>query len=275
MIAAKNIAQSYNLADMQYVNSNGFFDLDNMIQTPDSLSISYSPTTRSFNDASPTIIDNFPLADLSAMMFPNPDPLAYPTQQTDNNNVNFEALFKDMAQDAGSMNTFAGTMSMQNNPSGFIPPSSYMYQSSDNQMSQEGEVPLLGPMPMYMMQGGSITHDQPTPSSGGTASPNQYTINNQPQNSYDTPQITQRNGVYQSNHPRNIQLDSLLGNEEWNGLPADRIAGAGSFVNPQLGRVDGSFTGKQEQAAPSPEQNGQIQFGELAPGTHGWGLEGF
>jgi hypothetical protein len=292
MIAANNsIAQNYNLAELQYANSNGFFDMDSkMTHAPDPLSISFSPTTQSFNDSPPTMVDNFPLADLSAMMFPNPDPLAYPTQPTDSN-VNYEALFKDIPPNGGAMNTFPDTIMHQSSSaagnntgaSEFVPPSTFMYQSSNdpNNMSQDSDVPLLGPMPMYMMQGDSNTHNStPTSSnfSPSTSSSSYPSSSNGHQQQYGTPQHRnlQRNRVYPSGQPRNIQLDALLGNEEWNGLPADRVAGAGTYVNPQIGRGDGPFTGKPgvvPQAQPSV--NGQVQFGDLTPGLLGWGLEGF
>jgi len=152
-------------------------------------------------------------------------------------------------------------------------------------MSQDGEVPLLGPMPMYMMQGDSNTRNSNTPTSStfppATSSPlhSNSSINGHQNHPFGTPQHhnLQRNKLYSSNHPRNIQLDSLLGNEEWNGLPADRIPGAGAYVNPQSGAREGPFTGKIGGAAShvTTVANGQVQFGDLTPELLGWGLEGF
>ena len=281
--------QTLDMSDLQYADAHGFFDIRNQTLSPQVQSMPNFPRStqaESTFDASPQLPDNFPLADLSAMMFPNPDPFAYPNQAAANTELNYESLFKNMTTDSPA---FFPTVTMQqpdntngiSPPNGFMPPSStFMYNSTADPQSasQDGDVPLLGPMPMYMMQGDSNrpntnqqsshpnTNQRPD-STQSSASPQAQVAAAQQQQA----QQAIRNKYFPSGAPTNMNLDSLLGNEEWAGLPADR-APMGAFVSPAVTATDGAFRSRNPQV---PGSQQALQFGDLTPGMLGWGLEGF
>jgi hypothetical protein len=280
-------AQSFDLGDLQYANAHGFFDINQSYSnTPQQVA---PPTFSTQQDqtfsGSPSLPQsNFPLADLSAMMFPNPeDPFAYPSQSTD---MNYDLLMKSINR-AGTGNfPFSAPMDgdrLQRN--GFVPPSStFMFARSGEQQTptNDSDVQLLGPMPMYMMQGASNIDSPVTPSlqmSSGTGTATGSPVPaQQMQNGRN-----EHNVKFYSNGPPNVNLDSLLGGEEWTGLPADRSA-LNTFVsNNTVSMNDGMFRKRamiaqqqqQQHLQQQDQQQQSLQFQDLAPGVLGWGLEGF
>jgi hypothetical protein len=81
-----------------------------------------------------------------------------------------------------------------------------------------------------------------------------------------------------------MNLDQLLGGEEWAGLPADRtgagpnlnaFASPGPFTRRTLpGRGPGAAAAAAATASPGISAEG-LTFGDLTPGMLGWGLEGY
>lgn len=260
------LPQNFDLGDIQYADAHGFFDIRSpSLSSPSMQNFPPQVTpSKSTFDNSPQLPENFPLADLSAMMFPNPDPLAYPNQAGPNSDLNYESLFKNMTSANPSCSAMFPTPSLPQSSSdsaGFMPPSStFMYGTSSNTnqpFSQDGDVPLLGPMPMYMMQG-QPQSDQPDPAPSAVAQQQQA-------------QQAIRNKYFPSGPSANMNLDALLGNEEWAGLPAGRAPVAG-FVGTGVASTDGAFRSKNPQTQGN-EQG--VQFEDLTPGMLGWGLEGF
>lgn len=120
--------------------------------------IPLSPTVMtSFNDP------NMALPDLSSMMFPSPDPFAYPNQQADNFSNNKDFSF--FQQNNGSGESAHGGSSGNGNdafgtagaapgssaPANFVPSSAFIPRNTSH--SGEADLELFGPVPMYQMQG--------------------------------------------------------------------------------------------------------------------------
>jgi len=115
---------------------------------------------------------------------------------------------------------------------------------------------------MYMMQGDSRSRGAPpTPDAAAAHAAAQHQI---------------RSKYFPTGTPANMNLDALLGNEEWTGLPADRtpLEGGGSYVSPAIASTEGAFRSKNAQGQQGGNGAG-LQFGDLTPGMLGWGLEGF
>jgi hypothetical protein len=265
---------SYDMGDLQYASAHGFFDIgQNYQSTPDrTISATFSPQQDAFSQSPLISQSNFPLADLSSMMFPNPeDPFAYPSQSAE---FNYETLLKGTNGNDAINYPFAPPTEKEQLPrTGFIPPSStFMYAGgpSDQHMaSQYEDVPLLGPMPAYMMQG-SRNLDSPTTASLPISS--NPTANGSPSQQ----QMQNNDNKFFTNGVPNVNLDALLGGEEWNGLPADRNAMGSAFAS-SAPMNEGPFrkTGGASSAQRQPNQQSSVQFQDLAPGMLGWGLEGF
>jgi hypothetical protein len=140
--------------------------------------------------------------------------------------------------------------------------------SNDQTQSHEGDVQLLGPMPAYLMQGGPSAPQQLGTQTNGNSNANSYGFgSNQFQSGQSQPQIYATNAT-------NMDLDQLLGGEEWGG------AGLGS-MNAVLGGPTGTFTGKLAREAgtsstPStgPQSQG-VTFDDLNPGSLGWNLDNY
>ncbi|KAF2665000.1 hypothetical protein BT63DRAFT_417543 [Microthyrium microscopicum] len=296
--------QNFDLADLQYANAHGFYEP----------MATFSPSSQGPNTFtnSPTVPENYQpgLADLSAMMFPNPDPFAYPTNQPAGSDASFPAY---KALDSSSyvpyspstapnmrLHNLAGPHLNGSSSNSFVPPSStFMMHSGgpdSRSMDNEGDVALLGPMPMYLMQGDSYINGT------NTARPTTTTTNGTPITTTAQPvngsgatvipittggaqheaHVAMRNKYFPTGAPGPMDLDALLGNEEWAGLPADR---APMYVSPAVGAPEGAFRRKQilhaQNGSPSAlpvGQNGQgmgLQYDDLTPGMLGWGLEGF
>lgn len=221
-----------------------------------SLSSGISARQESFPTSPSNFADqSFPLADLSAMMFPSADPFAYPNQtaapaQTYNN------LLKNLGDDPSF--PFPATLDelrMQRDAGSntFVPPSSTFMFGDGNGMdgqSNDNEVQLLGPMPAYMMQGGAAPRNNENSSFG------------QMQQQYRGQTQSQMYG----NPATNMNLDQLLGSEEWagnNGLGsiASMLGSSGSFA-PKMAGGSSVMTGQD-----------RVSFDDLNPGSLGWNLD--
>jgi hypothetical protein len=241
-----------------------------------SLSSGISHRQESF-PASPTGFSdqNFPLADLSAMMFPSADPFAYPNQ-TAAPAQSYDELIKNLGNDPSfPYPSTLDDMRVQRDtgPSGFVPPSSTFVFSNENgndhNSHHEGDVQLLGPMPMYLMQGGpSVNQQREVRPNGNNGN---YTNNI---GHFQRPSQPQTYGPSAAN----VNLDQLLGGEEWAGMHADRnMANIGSMFTPSAISRDGTqpFTGKMAARDSTNSQDGPLSFDDLNPGVLGWNLDGY
>jgi hypothetical protein len=299
------------LGDLQYANAHGFFDLSTDFTVPNgttpSLSSGYSQQQDSVFSASPqqNINDqqSFPLADLSAMMFPSADPFAYPNQPSGTDQT-YDNLLKNLGNNPSfpfPAQLEALRMQRINGSSnGFVPPSSTFMFAATNGNEQhsphDADVQLLGPMPMYLMQGGSsqqhqqqnqqIQHDfaghaNNNPSSSTPPTPSIANTMQQPRTQAAT------NKYFPNTGPPNMNLDQLLGGEEWAGLPTDRTGpgpNINAFVSPGPftrrtvpGHGPGSVPATMNSAALGGDVSGVggLTFDDLTPSQLGWGLEGF
>jgi len=138
----------------------------------------------SFNDP------NHALPDLSSLMFPSDDPFQYPQQGQPLSNFDngmagqpgpdFTTIFP-----SASMPTSNPSASQQAPPrQSFIPPSSSFNPKGvpDTPNNGDTEVQLLGPMPMFMMQGGN--NQQQAHNFVGLPPNNNNINNNSQQNGY-------------------------------------------------------------------------------------------
>jgi hypothetical protein len=237
-----------------------FYDLAQSIpmeisSTP-SLSSGISARQESFPASPSTFPDqSFPLADLSAMMFPSTDPFAYPNQ-TAAPAQTYDNLLKNLGNDPSF--PFPATLEelrMQRDAGSntFVPPSStFMFNNGngmDGNQSNDNDVQLLGPMPAYMMQGGAAHRLHANASFG------------QMQQQYRGQEHSQIYG----NVAANVNLDQLLGSEEWVGN--NGLSSMASVLGPS-----GSFAGKTTGGLPMSGQD-RVSFDDLNPGSLGWNLD--
>jgi hypothetical protein len=248
-----------------------------------SLSSGISHRHESSFPASPSTLhdQNFPLADLSAMMFPSEDPFAYPNQ-TAAPAQSYDNLIKNLGNDPAF--PFPSSLDelrqqRESGATGFVPPSStFGFDETNNGNGNErngnhdSDVTLLGPMPMYLMQGGPSVSQQRNerPRSNGQTWGN---IGHIP-----IPVQTQTYGPSSAS----VNLDQLLGGEEWAGMHADRGMGnmSSSFTPSAIQRTGAQpFQPKMASRAPADTKytNGPegISFDDLNPGVLGWNLDGY
>ena len=156
-----------------------------------------APLVNAFTD--PTSL-NVPLADISTMMFPSADPMAYPIQpmttfeESHPQSFGFKHESPSMAQIAFQ----AAGDDMKPSPPAFSSPG----PMSNLRMAPrrpDNEVQLLGPMPMYLMQGAQQRGFHPPPTSAAPQMPLQDNTS--------------------------MNFDEIFGSEEW----------AQTFMDPQLG----------------------------------------
>jgi hypothetical protein len=242
-------------------SSASFYDLGQSMpmdtsSTP-SLSSGISARQESFPASPSTFADqSFPLADLSAMMFPSADPFAYPNQ-TAAPAQSYDNLLKNLGDDPSF--PFPATLDelrMQRDagPNTFVPPSSTFMSNYSNGMdgqSHDNDVQLLGPMPAYMMQGGAA-----------------------PRNNGNNPSFGQLHQQYRGqdqsqmygNAAANVNLDQLLGSEEWAGN--NGLTTMASMLGPS-----GSFGPKMASGPPVMTGQERVSFEDLNPGSLGWNLD--
>jgi hypothetical protein len=217
------------------------------------------------------------------MMFPTGDPFAYPNQGN-RTGESYDTVLKDI----GTNSSFEYS-TQRLNANGFMPPSStFMLGGADGVdqgLGQDSDVQLLGPMPMYLMQGGGPLQGQQQINNGynpnGMSSPTEAMVG---------PPLTlnlQSNGQRSNDSNKvfsnsNMNLDQLLGGEEWANLPAGRLAGPSSstnaFVSQSTESKGGPFTRKGVPGATvvsAPDDTTGLGFNDLTPSMLGWGLEGY
>ena len=123
--------------------------------------------------------------------------------------------------------------------------------------SADSDVPLLGPMPPYAMQG---SNQRGLQVNRNTTQSNAYFVDRPNPQHQETQQPQPQ--VDFSTLP-NMDLNELLGGEEWAGA-----ATVGGNFLPQLQQPAGS------NAMPAATED-TIQFDDLSPGTLGWRPEGY
>jgi hypothetical protein len=245
----------------------GCYDADQGFVTPapPSLASGFSLPAQNSYFPEPPFSSNptVPLADLSSMMFPNPDPFAYPNQQS-GADANYDVLLKNLQTNI----SFSGP---GDNVNGFVPPEQQQeaillqnprQHPQQQPFLQDADVHLLGPMPMYMMQGASIgtsyhVYEQminamSTPPAADS-SPLKDTLRpvtpqKQLKSQFNTLHANQDHCNHMPNNsnggPLNVNLDALLGGSEWAGLPADRSVMGGSIDTP-IHWAEGAFMNRQ------------------------------
>ncbi|KAF2433222.1 hypothetical protein EJ08DRAFT_647599 [Tothia fuscella] len=248
------------------------------VSTP-SLSSGISHRQESSFPASPSVLleQSFPLADLSAMMFPSEDPFAYPNQ-TAAPAQTYDDLIKHLGEDPAF--PFPSTLEelrqqrqiRQNN---FVPPSStFVFDNSnrngnDINGSQDSDVTLLGPMPMYLMQGNPSAPQQRAPQHNGYSYGNigHFPIPPQPQ-TYGPSSAS-------------MNLDQLMGGEEWAGMHADHGMGnlGSSFTPTAISRSGAQPFQSKAPTRGMPNMSNTdaegVSFDDLNPGVLGWNLDGY
>lgn len=170
-------------------------------------SSAYNPPSMSSAFADPSGM-NVPIADISTMMFPSADPLAYPNQpMTAFENKHPQAFDRTSGPpvSSGLVPQMSASMDLKGHPAMFAPTS--MPNGSGRQQT-DNEAQLFGPMPMYMMQGAQQYRGYP------------------PQPGMQMPGSS------------NVQFDELLNQEDW----------SQSFMDPALNMGNGrqappQFTG--------------------------------
>jgi hypothetical protein len=279
------------LGDLQYANAHGFFNVSpnfTVTTAPTPSLPGYSQQPESAFSTSPQSLNDqqsFPLADISAMMFSSADPFAYPNQPSGT-----DPSFDDLLKSLGSNPSFpfpaqleAFRMQRMNGANhDFVPPSSTFLFGTENapeNAAQETDVQLLGAMPMYLMQGGPQHSQQPQQSNNfahsmsSSPAPRSMPIRNQ--NNFHQPQSA-TNKYFPNANTSNMNLEQLLGGEEWAGLPADRTGAApniNAFASP------GPFPrrtlpSRGPGVAPATANSGIAAEG-MAFGDLTWGLEGY
>tara|TARA_R110002003_G_scaffold143_1_gene13208 strand:+ start:10019 stop:10921 length:903 start_codon:yes stop_codon:yes gene_type:complete len=141
--------------------------------------------------------------DISTIMFPSADPLAYPNQAMTTFESRHPQMFdRNTASPAVGMPQQLSSVDMKSHPTPFAPPGFGPPRRPDN------DVQLYGSMPMYLMQGAQTSRGYP-PHSG---SPNVHLPSN------------------------NLQFDDLLNQEEWTNTFLDPSMVLNNGQPPVVGR---------------------------------------
>jgi hypothetical protein len=112
----------------------------------------YNPSILSSSFADPSGM-NVPIADISTMMFPSTDPLAYPNQpMTAFENRHPQAFDRTSAPpvSSGLPHQMPSSMDIKGHPTMFAPTS---MPNGPGRPQNDNEAQLFGPVPMYLMQG--------------------------------------------------------------------------------------------------------------------------
>ena len=153
----------------------------------------YNPSVLSSSFADPSGM-NVPIADISTMMFPSTDPLAYPNQpMTAFENRHPQAFDRNSVPPVSSGHPLQipTSMDIKGHPPMFAPNS---MPNGQGRLQSDNEAQLFGPVPMYLMQGTQQYRDF-------------------------SPQL----GM-QMPGPNNVQFDELLNQGDW----------SQSFMDPAL-----------------------------------------
>lgn len=165
------------------------------IQQPSSV---YDSSVLSTSFADPSGM-NVPIADISTMMFPSTDPLAYPNQpMTAFENRHPQTFGRNNATPVSSGHPLQipTSVDIKGHATMFAPTS---MPSGQGRLQSDNEAQLFGPVPMYLMQG------------------SQQYRSYQPQLGMDIP------------GPNNVQFSELLNQEDW----------SQSFMDPALNMSNG------------------------------------
>lgn len=160
-----------------------------------------TPLSNSFTDPSGL---NIPISDISTMMFPSADPLAYPNPPMATFENKYSHAF-DRRLDSSSVVGSTSAIDMKPYPAIFAPSG----MPAGTLRRPESEAQLFGPMPVYLMQAAQAQRGHPLHS----GSPSMHHIPGQ-----------------------NMQFDELLNQEEWTqtfmnsgiGLPNSRTPFSGN-----------------------------------------------
>lgn len=171
-----------------------------------------TPLTNSFTDPNSM---NVPISDISTLMFPSQDPLAYPNQpMTTFENTHPQVFDRNTGTPvAGGLPHQMSGIDIKSHPAMFGPTS---MPTGPGRRMNDSEVQLFGPMPMYLMQGGQAHRGYP-PHAGAP----HMQVPGQP-----------------------MQFDDLLNHEEW----------AQTFLDPSLGLNNGRppFNGNAQYGQQGP-----------------------
>jgi hypothetical protein len=245
---------------------------------------------------------SFPLADISAVMFPSSDPVEYPNQSVVPAGHSYDDILKNLAADP----TFPFPTSLDElrmhraaGAGAFVPPSStFMFnnagESQDQNNNFDTDMQLLGPMPAYMMHGGGFNSQSGNNSgnNGGMNTPTDFTSQflNQSGNQMFV-QAGQQNPV------NTVDLDQLLNGEEWSNPNQNSGYGAILQNNNAFGTNQNANSNFQQRATSNPQSvvsdrgnsartsadmhegnqfgTKNVSFDDLNPGILGWNLGGY
>ena len=129
--------------------------------------------------------------------------------------------------------------------------------SADGVLGADSDVPLLGPMPPYAMQGSG----QRGQHANGSAAQSDAYVFGRPDQQH--PQAQQPHVQMEYSTVPNMDLNELLGGEEW----VVAATAGGNFL-PQLRQ-------RADSNAIPITTDGSMSFDDLSPGTLGWRPEGY
>jgi len=271
----------------QFSPSQGLFDVppplspSTAVSTP-TLSSGLSQQPESFPMSPTNFTDpNFPLADLSSVMFPSADPFAYPDQNMPPAQ-SYDQIAKNHNQ---SMFGYVGGARFQHGTNGINTPNAYLMLNgiAEQSPAQESDVQLLGPTPFYLMQGNPALQQSTQPQMNGRMS-DQAAFAGQGngaqafQNQNQDFSKNFANGGLGNLHVPNMNLDQLLGGEEWVGL--DRTtSGMGTCAGPSTAANNDCSAFRPKQM-PQPSGLGVhdgdgMPYEELVPESLNWSIDGY
>ena len=187
-------------------------------QTP-AQSFPPTPMTNSFVDPSGL---NVPLSDVSALMFPSADPMAYPNQPMTTFENSHSQAFERKHESPTIAHLPYQTPGLDMKSHHPFSPAGMGPLPLGPRRPTDSEVQLFGPMPMYLMQGAQLAgaHGQ---------------------RSFHTPmQAAQQNPPV--SNPENMNFEELFGGDEWNSMFTDQGMGVGTG-GPGFGGAPGFHPG--------------------------------
>jgi hypothetical protein len=234
---------------------------------------------------------NFPLADLSSVMFPNPDPFAYPNQQS-----GAESKFDDLMKNLSNAPLFSGCqdqytpeesialsdLNTTNQQQPYMLSQDLQQRSLNQDSASETDVQLLGPMPMYLMQGtspgvGYQDYEHLFSNNPATADTAQET---QPAMSQSEGLCLSHLVMRQNQMNKRLpnvasNLNNLLGGSEWAGLPADRSV-MGGFLHSPVPTVEGALPDVKDSNFDQMQSSSpHATFQEPRNTILAWNIEGY
>ena len=280
-------SQTLDSSTFQFSPSHSFFDLPPGLSprttaaTP-TLSSGLSQQPESYPMSPTNFTDpNFPLADLSSVMFPSADPFAYPDQNMPPAQ-SYDQIAKNLNQ---NMFGYTANARFQHGTNGIASPHAYLVNNgiAEQSPTQESDVQLLGPTPFYLMQGNPAqqqqsTESQPNGQMNDQAFASQDNANHPFNNQNQDFSKNFSNGGLANLQVPNMNLDQLLGGEEWVGL--DRTtSGMGTYVGPPTtaNGDNSAFRAKQmpQQTGLGVRDGDNMPYEELIPESLNWSIDGY